>query len=176
MVDILARIRTVKPEFWTDEKIVQLPYQTRLLFIGMWNFADDYGYLVDEPDRIKLQVMPSDPINPTTEIDLLICSGLVERHIAENGFSYLYIPHFKDHQKVDHPTASKISRENSRKLAISPAVRRGVAEKYGCPPGGSIHVECYYCGSPGEIYWTKTSKGMPGYWVGFSPEATFSKP
>ena len=40
----MARIRTIKPEFWTDEKVVTLPFEARLLFIGMWNFCDDEGY------------------------------------------------------------------------------------------------------------------------------------
>ena len=39
----MARIRTIKPEFWIDDVIVELPFETRLLFIGIWNFADDAG-------------------------------------------------------------------------------------------------------------------------------------
>jgi hypothetical protein len=31
----MARIRTIKPEFWTDEKIVELSPFSRLLFIGL---------------------------------------------------------------------------------------------------------------------------------------------
>ena len=39
----MARIRTVKPDIWTDEKFVELSPLARLLFIGLWNFADDEG-------------------------------------------------------------------------------------------------------------------------------------
>jgi hypothetical protein len=44
----MARIRTIKPEFWTDEKIVECSFEARLMFIGMFNFADDKGNLVRE--------------------------------------------------------------------------------------------------------------------------------
>lgn len=39
------RIRSVKPEFWEDEDVALLPPLTRLTFIGLWNLADDRGYL-----------------------------------------------------------------------------------------------------------------------------------
>ena len=32
----MPRIRTIKPEFWTDEKIIELSLPARLLFIGLW--------------------------------------------------------------------------------------------------------------------------------------------
>ena len=40
----MARIRTIKPEFWTDEKIVQLPFEARLLFemTKELRFDEDY--------------------------------------------------------------------------------------------------------------------------------------
>lgn len=52
----MARIRTVKPEFWTDEKVVECSISARLLFIGLFNFADDKGCLERSPKRIKMQV------------------------------------------------------------------------------------------------------------------------
>ena len=49
----MARIRTIKPEFWSDEKVGGLPLACRLLFIGLWNFADDYGVIASSPLFIK---------------------------------------------------------------------------------------------------------------------------
>ena len=54
----MARIRTVKPEFWTSEQIVECDPVARLLFIGMWNFADDHGVLPYAPMTFKIQVFP----------------------------------------------------------------------------------------------------------------------
>lgn len=164
----MARIRTVKPEFWTDEKIVQLPYEARLLFIGIWNFADDHGYLWDEPERIRMQVLPNDDVDISGLLDLLCAADLLEVYESGDEKRIFRVTHFNDHQKVDHPTPSKITRESSRKLSIPNNVRRAIAKKYGCVPGGSNKAECYYCGSVGNITWWKNSKGDPGSWVSFS--------
>jgi hypothetical protein len=44
----MARIRTTKPEFWTDGKVVGMSPFARLLFLGSWNFAlCDDGHLRD---------------------------------------------------------------------------------------------------------------------------------
>ena len=37
----MARIRTIKPEFWRDEDLSGLPAETALLAIGLLNHADD---------------------------------------------------------------------------------------------------------------------------------------
>ncbi len=164
----MARKRMISPEFWTDATMVALPFEARLLYIGMWNFADDYGYLADEPDRLALQILPADDVDIETMIDLLVVAERLARYEAEDGTRYLHIRHFGDHQKVDHPSASLYAnREGSRKLAIPNAVRRAVAVKYGCPPGGEVDAECYYCGAPSQIRWWPGRRGQAGYWVTF---------
>lgn len=40
----MARIRSIKPEFWTDGKIRRLNADSALFFIALWNFSDDYGF------------------------------------------------------------------------------------------------------------------------------------
>ena len=42
----MARIRTIKPQFWDDLKIGRLSRDARLLYIGLWNFADDLGVVI----------------------------------------------------------------------------------------------------------------------------------
>lgn len=163
----MARIRTIKPEFWTDEKIVQLPYEARLLYIGIWNFADDEGYLLDEPERIRMQVLPAEDIDAEMLIDLLVAAGFLDRIELNDGVFALQIVHFVEHQKVSNPTKSKIAPKYSRKLCIPLSARRGLAMKYGVKPGGSGTAECYYCGYIGRIYWPMTSRGVPGCWVCF---------
>ncbi|WP_206408807.1 DnaT-like ssDNA-binding domain-containing protein [Ectopseudomonas oleovorans] len=164
----MARIRTIKPEFWTDEKIVQLPYEARLLFIGLWNFADDDGRLFEEPERIKMQVMPGDDVDADLLIDLLVAVGLCDRYMLEGGKTALVISNFSQHQKISHKTASRIPLENSRKLQITPAMRRGIATKYGCKPGDDHAATCYYCGNPGSMRWWALRNGKPSSWVSFS--------
>ncbi len=40
----MPRIRTIKPEFWSDEKLATVSEATLLVAIGLLNLADDEGY------------------------------------------------------------------------------------------------------------------------------------
>src|SRR5690625_811136 len=125
----MARIRSIKPEFWTDEVIVQLPFEARLLFIGLWNFADDYGGMQDRPERLQMQIFPGDPtVNVAELIDLLIVAGLLDRYVdAEEGNYALQIRNWQRHQRVDNPGRIRLIGESYRKLAIPNEARRGIA-------------------------------------------------
>ncbi|MDR5730702.1 MAG: HNH endonuclease [Terriglobia bacterium] len=165
----MARIRTIKPEFWTDEKIVALPFHARLLFIGLWNFADDTGALDCSPDRISMQVFPGDPdVDVSALIDLLDIAGLLEIWRAESGDRAIRIINWAKHQKIDNPSKKTVIDEGYRKLAIPSEARLAVARKYGCSPGGKCSAECYYCGMPGEIQWWNGSRGKPTKWITLS--------
>lgn len=39
------RIRQVRPEFWSDPTLAPLPDGARLFYVGLWNVADDAGWL-----------------------------------------------------------------------------------------------------------------------------------
>lgn len=98
----MARMRYVKPEFWTDAKIVGLSFPARLLFIGMWNFAlCDQGHVEDDVLRLKMQVFPADAVDVAALVEELLRSGRVERLEASDGHTYLHVVHLSDHQKVD---------------------------------------------------------------------------
>lgn len=103
----MARIRTVKPEFWTDEKIVQLPFEARLLFIGLWNIADDEGKLEYSPMRIKMQLFPADKVDTHSLIEKIAKLDLIVIYEVEHKL-YISIPHFLQHQRVSHPAISTL--------------------------------------------------------------------
>ena len=96
----MARIRTIKPEFWTDGAIIRLPYETRLFFIGLWNFACDRGHVEDDPFGLKLKILPADPVDGDELVQRLVDAGRVER-ISAGGKGFLFIPSFTDHQRLD---------------------------------------------------------------------------
>lgn len=52
------RIRQVRPEFWTDERLAGLPDPVRLFYIGLWGVADDAGWMRWEPLRIGALLYP----------------------------------------------------------------------------------------------------------------------
>ncbi|MDR7942216.1 DnaT-like ssDNA-binding domain-containing protein [Enterobacter soli] len=103
----MARIRTVKPEFWTDEKVVECSIPARLLFIGLFNFANDLGCLERSPKRFKMQILPADSIDCEPLIRELITQGLLIEY-SVNGGDYLCIKGFSKHQKINRPSATKI--------------------------------------------------------------------
>lgn len=102
----MARIRSVKPEFWTDEKVVELSFQARLLFIGLWNFADDDGRMVYSPKRIKMQIFPADSIDVSELVGEIQRNGMVQVYVVD-GVEYLQVNNFAKHQKIDKRSASK---------------------------------------------------------------------
>ena len=99
----MARIRTIKPEFWEDEKLAKLPVHARLLFIGTWNFADDNGALLANPVLMKSHIFPYEDIGISTIsewIDMLVENGMLIR-TTYNGKDYLVIRKFLIHQKIN---------------------------------------------------------------------------
>lgn len=103
----MARIRTIKPEFWTDEKIVELSAYARLLFIGLWNFCDDSGRMVYSPKRIKMQVFPAESLDCSELLGEIRRESLIEVYVVD-GVEYLSISGFDKHQKIDKRSASKL--------------------------------------------------------------------
>ncbi len=100
----MARNRMIKPEFWEDDKIGECSPTARLLFIALWNFADDEGYLEYRPKWIKARIFPYDSF----EIEPLI-NELLDKGRLELRGNILSIVHFLDHQKIEKPKASDLS-------------------------------------------------------------------
>jgi hypothetical protein len=107
----MARIRTIKPDFWSDDTVGELSFAARLLFIGCWNFADDHGNLERSAKQLKAQVFPHDVIDCEPVVRQLIDAGLLfEYEGTPEGKSprkYLHIKGFADHQKVERRGAPR---------------------------------------------------------------------
>lgn len=98
----MARIRTIKPDFWTDGNMVQLSAFARLLYIGMWNFTlCDHGHVADDAVKLKLQILPIDPVNVDELLAEIMAQGRVTRVSSPDGRTYLHVKRFEDHQKID---------------------------------------------------------------------------
>ncbi|QLQ11157.1 MAG: hypothetical protein HZY75_13240 [Nocardioidaceae bacterium] len=104
----MARIRTIKPDFWTDEAVVELDFADRLLFIGLWNFADDQGYLDYRPKRVKMQVFPADDYDVVAGLKRLWESSLVSLYTSNQGL-IVYINGWDKHQRVSNPAKERFS-------------------------------------------------------------------
>lgn len=104
----MARIRTIKPEFWTAEQIMELSRDARLLFIGMWNFCDDAGVHPAAHKTLKAEVFPGDDITGVDVkrmVDEIIAQGLLGEFEHE-GRRWWYVTGWK-HQLINRPTQSR---------------------------------------------------------------------
>lgn len=98
----MARIRTIKPEFWSSEQVMEIRPLARLLFIGLWNFCDDGGNHPLSPRTIKALVFPGDDITTEAVRELLgelEGTGLIHSYIVQSK-QYLHVSGWK-HQKIE---------------------------------------------------------------------------
>ncbi len=77
----MARARIIKPTFFQNEDVAELPVVDRLLFIGLWMLADREGRLEDRPKRIKAQLFPYDDLDVDTSLNRMRDARLIERYV-----------------------------------------------------------------------------------------------
>lgn len=102
---MLARIRTIKPEFWTSAQVAECSTNARLLFVGLWNFCDDGGIHPASVKRLRMEVFPGDPFRDADIqklIDELIRSKLIVEFESQ-GEAYWCVTGWH-HQKIDRPS------------------------------------------------------------------------
>ncbi|WP_272574606.1 DnaT-like ssDNA-binding domain-containing protein [Providencia sp. PROV247] len=122
----MARIRTIKPTFWTDEDMADISEAACLLAIGLLNYADDEGYFNANPKLIKAAVFPIRETSGSIPVLLQELSncGYISLFSAQDGKRYGLINNFTKHQVVNKKTPSKI-----KELNLLP-------ENYGSDTGG----------------------------------------
>ena len=98
----MSRNRTIPADFWTWEAVIDCKPMTRLLFIGLWNFADDFGVQPLRPRTIRMQVFPGDALDEQqmrAMIEELAARKLVRIYAIE-GQEYLEIIDWQHIQRV----------------------------------------------------------------------------
>ena len=97
------RARNIKPGFFLNCELAELDFASRILFIGLWCYADREGRFEWKPKQIKATVFPYDNVN----IDKLLCN-LMSLHFITRHDTTGYVEHFKKHQNP-HPHEAKSS-------------------------------------------------------------------
>jgi len=100
----MARARNIKPGFFKNEELVNLPFEVRLFFIGLWTLADREGRLEDRPKKIKMEIFPGDNVDVLDCLDKLEKSGFIHRYEIEE-YKYIQIVNFLKHQNPHHKEA-----------------------------------------------------------------------
>lgn len=80
----MARARNIKPGFFSNDELVELPFEGRLLFIGLWTIADRAGRLLDRPKKIKMDLFPADNVDVEALLTSLAERGFIRRYEAED--------------------------------------------------------------------------------------------
>lgn len=97
----MARARNIKPGFFRNADLVELPVETRLLFIGLWTMADREGRIADRPKQIKMELYPADSFDVNAMLDDLAQSGFICRYVV-NEIKCIQIVNFLKHQNPHH--------------------------------------------------------------------------
>ena len=124
----MARIRTIKPEFWDSPDTAKAGPWARLLFIALWNWADDYGRGTANMKELEGFAFPNDDqftdrSGNTVQFRELVaevseCFGVL--FYTVDGRPFYAIPSWEQHQRNE--------RRAKQSKYPSPQVRDGVAE------------------------------------------------
>ena len=104
---IVSRQRMIRPEFFSDAELSDLPAITRLLFIGLWTLADREGRLRDRPRSIKMELLPADSFDVDEALGQLAEVGSIRRYEAD-GQHLIDIPGFPTYQHLHYREAPSI--------------------------------------------------------------------
>jgi hypothetical protein len=88
----------LSPDFFQDAELLRLSPLHRLLFAGLWCWADRKGRLEDKPRDLKLRILPLDECDVDVLLDDLAEGGFVERYQA-SGQRCIWIPQFGKYQR-----------------------------------------------------------------------------
>lgn len=138
------RIRTIKPEFWSHPVMARKNDATKLLALGLLNYADDEGYFYADPAMVRAALRPLD------EDSTIVRAAM--KDLEEIGYIqvFLHSTHgllgrvvsFTDHQRVDRPADSKIRviwgkkhSSNNRRIIADQSPLEGKGKEQGTGKG-----------------------------------------
>jgi hypothetical protein len=91
------RARNLKPGFFKNPELLELPPEARLLFAGLWCVADKAGRLEDRPRKIKIELFPADTFEVEPLLEALEGKRLIHRYTVD-GVGYIQVVNFGKHQ------------------------------------------------------------------------------
>lgn len=111
----MARIRTIKPEFWNSPSTARASAVARLTFIGMWNWADDAGRGTANPKELEGFIFPNDDIEELSggrcrnfrSVLAEVSDAFGVLFYEVHGRPYYAIPSWSDHQRNERVAQGK---------------------------------------------------------------------
>jgi len=144
----MARIRTIKPEFFTSESILSIEPLARLLFIGLWCESDRDGRLAWKPKTLKFRYLPADNVDMDDLTEQLVSEGMILIY-SSDGHEYCWIPSFSNHQVINNRESKSVIPPHpyddgcgSKPSKIPTSTRRELLNE---------HSECCRCGDTEDL-------------------------
>lgn len=157
------RARLIKPDYFKDEEVADLPPLARLLFVGLWCLADREGRLLDRPRMIRAEVLPYDNVDIDSLLDSLAGGQFIMRYqVGERR--YIQIRTFLKHQQPHYkeplsqlPAPDGVEGSPIVTTGVPTAQRQRILDRDG--------HKCTQCGATDDLtmdHITPRSKGGDG--------------
>ncbi len=102
---LMARIRTIKPELGAHEGLYDLEVETglpiRFAWAMLFTVADREGRFAWRPRTLKVQILPHDPIDFSRVLDAWCTRAFVVKYRVKNEW-FGWIPTFTKHQVINN--------------------------------------------------------------------------
>ena len=109
----MPRKRVLDPKFWTDDKIIELNSDEKLLFIGMMNFSDDIGIHKNNAKVLKAEIFAAAEHITVKSVETMLEALLtMELLLISEDKKLLRFVNWNIYQKIQHKTASKYEDED----------------------------------------------------------------
>ncbi len=126
----MARIRSIKPEFWDSPDTAKASLRARLLYISMWNLADDYGIGDGNFKRIIGFAFPNDEIGVSENPRLIaeVSRTFSVMFFDFEGRPYYWIPSWETHQRTEKRAKQRVPFPDDPKTLTSSGEMAGVGK------------------------------------------------
>lgn len=121
------RIRSTKPDFWKSDDVAALPWEARLVFLGLWSYVDDNGVGRDNERLIVSELFPLDDPRETLArvsraLEALSDRFLIVRYSDPEGRKLLWVTGWH-HQKIDRPSKPRYTLPTSEDIEFAKTSR-----------------------------------------------------
>lgn len=124
----MARIRFVKPEFFSDARLVRLKPITRLFYIGLFTQADREGRFTWNEDDLKVKLIPYDRVQASDCLEQLRAVSRIVRYGSAG--QYGQIINFLKHQYINpREPDSKLPKYEGGTIPVSYQSDTGILDK-----------------------------------------------